>query len=278
LRIEIDQLSRSVPEDESHLTQAEPPKLTGFDMFVLALSVFSLVNIAWLIVLWDKQVRDVVLIVDAVCSIAFLTDFFLRLYRAPTKSSYFIGERGWLDFIGSLPFPLFRLARILRMIRTYRPMRRIGGRGIWRRIGADRAGSALLTAVFLTIIVVQYASMAILWVEGDNEKANIHTGSDAVWWAYVTITTVGYGDRYPVTNAGRVVGVLLLSSGVGLFAVITGFLANAFLSRKQDLKSETQPDALSNRLSQLESRIEALQSSAANQVSPNEADADTSPQ
>jgi voltage-gated potassium channel Kch len=247
-------------------------KPTTFDLFILALSVFSLVNIILLLVISNEQIRNVVLIVDAVWSIAFLADFSLRLHRAPTKSFYFFGQRGWLDLIGSLPFPLFRLARILRMLRIYRPLRRIGGKGIWRQAATDRAGSALLTAIFLTIVVVQYASMAILWAEQNDPKANIHTASDAVWWSYVTITSVGYGDRYPVTNTGRLVGIALLSSGVGLFAVITGFLANAFLSRKRDIDASRSQVSFDEKLRELEGLIESLRSLSTSQSPTTEAE------
>jgi voltage-gated potassium channel len=72
--------------------------------------------------------------------------------------------------------------------------------------------------------------MAMVWAEEDAAGANITTGGDAVWWAYVTITTVGYGDQYPVTSLGRFIGVLVLTGGVALFGVLTGFLANMFLS------------------------------------------------
>jgi voltage-gated potassium channel len=102
--------------------------------------------------------------------------------------------------------------------------------------------------------------MAILWAESDKTDANIHTASDAIWWSYVTITTVGYGDRYPVTEWGRLVGVLLLSTGVGLFAVITGFIANVFLAprRAQANAAAAQQDALNNRLRQLDDLIAQL--------------------
>ncbi|MFL5759640.1 MAG: ion transporter [Thermomicrobiales bacterium] len=235
-------------------------KPTNFDLFVLALSVFSLVNIVWLFVPLPEQIFRVVLIIDGICTVVFLTDFFLRLRRAPSKSSYFFGQQGWLDLVGSFPFPVLRLARIFRMFRTYRRLRHDGGRAVLRRMVADRAGSLLLAAVFLTILELQYASMAMLWAESENANANIRTASDAAWWAYVTITTVGYGDNYPVTDWGRLVGVLLLSTGVGLFAVITGFLANAFLSpRRTAAKDEAmRQDALDSRLRQLDELIERL--------------------
>jgi voltage-gated potassium channel Kch len=78
--------------------------------------------------------------------------------------------------------------------------------------------------------VLQFGSMFVLGAEANAENANIRTASDALWWSYVTVTTVGYGDRFPVTNYGRLIGVAMLTIGVGLFGVLTGFLANAFLA------------------------------------------------
>ena len=80
--------------------------------------------------------------------------------------------------------------------------------------------------------------MAMVWAEEGAPNANITTGGDAVWWAYVTITTVGYGDQFPVTSAGRFIGVLVMTGGVALFGVLTGFLANTFLSPTKETKSE----------------------------------------
>ncbi len=232
----------------------------NFDLFVLALSVFSLVNIVWLFVPLPGEILRVILAIDALCTVVFLVDFYLRLRRAPTKTAYFFGQRGWLDLLGSFPFPLLRLARIFRMMRVYRRLRQDGGPAVFRRVMADLAGSALLMAVFLTILLLQYASMAILWSESGEPNGNIRTASDAIWWSYVTITTVGYGDLYPVTGWGRVVGVLLLSTGVGLFAVFTGFLANQFLApqRARVDDESKQQEALNSRLRQLEEMIERL--------------------
>jgi voltage-gated potassium channel len=247
----------------------------NFDLFVLALSVFSLVNIVWLFVPLPAEIFRVVLFVDALCTVAFLVDFFIRLRRAPSKSTYFFGQRGWLDLLGSFPFPLLRLARIFRMMRVYRRLRQDGGPAVIRRLMGDFAGRALLLAIFLTIVLLQYASMGILWSEADHPGGNIRTASDAVWWSYVTITTVGYGDRYPVTNWGRVVGVLLLTMGVGLFAVFTGFLANLFLAprRAQTGDELKQQEALNSRLRQLDELIERLHPTVPNSTPSLDGDA-----
>jgi voltage-gated potassium channel Kch len=221
--------------------QASDQDLTSFDIFVLALSVLSIVNMVLAIAPLSAAVHNVVLIVDGVLCLIFLADFFLRIKRAPHKRTYLIDERGWLDLLGSLPFPGLRLARLFRMARVSGILRRYGPRRIWERIAVDRAGSALLGTLFLTIIVLEFGSMCVLAAEARADNANILTASDALWWSYVTVTTVGYGDRFPVTTAGRLVGVAMLTIGVGLFGVLTGFLANAFLAPKQSEADQRQP-------------------------------------
>ena len=80
------------------------------------------------------------------------------------------------------------------------------------------------------VVVVEFAGIAEFYVEQGVAGANIVSAGDSIWWGLVTITTVGYGDQYPVGSAGRIVGVFLLFAGIGLFSVLTGFIANVFLA------------------------------------------------
>jgi voltage-gated potassium channel Kch len=107
-------------------------------------------------------------------------------------------------------------------------------RNMARTFWEERAQSALLAVLLFIIMLLQFGSMAMVWAEEDASDANITTGGDAVWWAYVTITTVGYGDQFPVTPTGRFIGVLVMTGGVALFGVLTGFLANVFLAPKKE--------------------------------------------
>jgi voltage-gated potassium channel len=70
-----------------------------------------------------------------------------------------------------------------------------------------------------------------------NPDANIKTASDAIWYTIVTISTVGYGDRYPTTGPGRIIGALIIIVGVGIFGTFTGYLANLFLSPQKKEES-----------------------------------------
>ena len=91
--------------------------------------------------------------------------------------------------------------------------------------------------------MLQFGALAILSAEQYAPDANITSASDAIWWTYVTITTVGYGDHYPVTNGGRIVGILVMTAGVGLFGTLSGFLANAFLTPPRQTGAEEPVDA-----------------------------------
>ena len=83
------------------------------------------------------------------------------------------------------------------------------------------------------ILVLQFGSLGILYLEEDAPGANIVTASDALWYTIVTISTVGYGDQYPVTDGGRFLGSLIIVVGVGIFGTFTGYLANLFLSPRK---------------------------------------------
>ena len=187
------------------------------------------------------QQRQVVLIIDAVLTIFFLIDFALRLSQADSKSRYFLHERGWLDLLGSVPG--LRILRVFRLVRAWGLMRTVGLGGIKRWLLRDRAQSALYVMTFLVLLVLEVTGVAVLWFEPGAPNANITTGGDALWWGIVTVTTVGYGDQFPVTPGGRIVGVFLLVAGVVLFATLSGYLANAFLAPRRTEEPEPETAA-----------------------------------
>ena len=134
-----------------------------------------------------------------------------------------------------------RIFRLFRIVRAVRVIRRLGGPRVLREARTQFASGTLYLIVFLGIFTLEVIGLLELYFEKDATGANITTGGDAIWWGYVTATTVGYGDQYPVTRGGRIVGTLMLTVGVALFATFSGFLANAFLSRKPE-----QPEPLTD--------------------------------
>ena len=102
------------------------------------------------------------------------------------------------------------------------------------------------------ILVLEFGSLEMLNVEQYAPDANITTASDALWYVIVTISTVGYGDRYPVTNQGRLFGALIIVVGVGIFGTFTGYLANLFLSPKKAAAPQSADGDVRAKVSQLQ--------------------------
>jgi len=201
----------------------------GYELFILGLTLLSLANLVMLALPLAPQVNTVIFIIDGLLCIFFMGDFAWRLYSAPSKKAYL--RFGWLDFLGSLPFPLFRLFRLYRASVTTRFIRAAGGRKIVRALVRQRGESVVVFVGFVTIIVLEIASAAVLVAESANPDANIKNGGDALWWAWISVTSVGYGDKYPITTWGRIIGSVLVGVGIALITTITGFIASKLLPR-----------------------------------------------
>jgi voltage-gated potassium channel len=206
---------------------------TGYEIFIGALSVLSLVNIVLLALLRDPATQNVVRFVDLILSVIFLIDFLVRLHRAPKRSTYFFRQYGWADLLASLPFPQIKIMRVFRLARVIRLLRKYGARNIARSLLGDRAGSALLSLLLVGVLMMEFGSLGMLRLESSAPNANIVNASDAMWYVIVTMSTVGYGDKYPVTNGGRELGSIIIIVGVGIFGTLTGYLANLFLTPRQ---------------------------------------------
>lgn len=216
-------------------------KNTAYEIFIGALSIISILNLVLMYAIAGDTALELVLsVMNALFSAIFLGDFIYRISTAPKASRYFFRGFGWADLLASLPFPQFKILRLFRLLRVFRLLRELGPRTVWTTLIHDRANSALMTLLLMGILVLQFGSISILYVEEDADGANITSASDALWYTIVTISTVGYGDQYPVTNVGRMIGTLIIVVGVGIFGTFTGYLANLFLGpRKAAEDAET---------------------------------------
>jgi voltage-gated potassium channel len=208
-------------------------KLGFLNLLVLVLSIYVLV--ALFIDTFFKlpyEISRVLYYTDFAICIIFLSDFCVRFYKSDNKWKFM--RWGWIDLISSIPaldyFRAgrgFRLIRLLRIIRAFRSIKQL-----INHIFRNKAQGTLTTVSIVAILLIIFSSLAILQVE-DDPNSNIKTAEDAIWWAYVTVTTVGYGDKFPVTTEGRMIAGLLMTVGVGLFGTFTAYVASWFAKDKK---------------------------------------------
>ena len=201
------------------------------------LTVLSLGIMVVLVLPVSEATRRLLTVYDNAICVIFLLDFFGNLSRAPTKREYFIGRRGWLDLLGSIPSlgffkytALLRLARLSRLARITRLLRGQNKRELIDDVVTHRGEYAAFVSVMAAMIVLVVCSVLVLQFESRAADANITTGGDALWWALVTITTVGYGDYFPVTAAGRITGAFVMFAGVGIIGALASILASVLVA------------------------------------------------
>ena len=216
------------------MSTSQPAGLRGtaYELFLVLLSLLSIVNAILIIVPFLSGAgREVIIVMETLLTPFFLVDFLVRLRRSRPRRAYVAHAFGWADLLAIVP--MLRVFRLFRVVVVVRALQARGPARIADDLLVSRASATFFTTIFLVIVVLELSGMLILDAEGGIEGANIRTPSDALWWGYVTITTVGYGDRFPVTLSGRIIGIFLLTAGVALFSVFTGFIANAFLAPRR---------------------------------------------
>ena len=212
---------------------ADDKRIGIYTLCMALLGVVSFVNFFFLtFVPIPVSIRQILTTFDYVVALIFLADFVVRFLRAPKKWAY-MRTWGWLDLLSGVPIPIFSIARIVRVARVAVAMRRMRYKDVERSITKHPARSTLIGTGFLALLVVVTGSALELQFEANAPNANIHTGGDALWWAMVSIATVGYGDKYPVTPAGRITAVFVIAVGVVLFGVISSYLASTFIASRE---------------------------------------------
>lgn len=183
---------------------------------MLLLAAAFLVSYAWPVVdrSMDPSVRDWLLLVSTLVWVAFTIDYAIRLYLAEHRFTYALTH--WYDTLLVL-VPALRPLRLLRLITVFRLLQRSTVGGLAGRVG-------IYTATITTAAVL-LGALAVLDAEQGAEGATITTYPDALWWAVVTVTTVGYGDLYPVTTLGRALAVPMMFVGIGLVGLVTASMA-----------------------------------------------------
>lgn len=212
---------------------AEQDRGQSYQIFMLVLCILALGALAMeRLFRFGPDVAKLIQYADFAVCVLFLLDFVHSLVTAPNRWRYLL-TWGWVDLLSSIPaVDALRVGRLARVMRIFRILRGVkAARVLSSAVLERRAESTFLAASLVSLLLLVLSSAAILSFE-DVPESNIKGPEDALWWAFVTITTVGYGDRFPVTSEGRIVGALLMVAGVGLFGTFSGFVASWFLAPK----------------------------------------------
>ena len=216
----------------------EKEKLGFLNLLIIVLSIYVLLALVFDTFLkLPTEVSRVLYLTDNIICFVFLIDFVKRFLQANNKLKFM--QWGWIDLISSIPmFDFMRIGRAVRLIRLIRILRAFRStKHLIQHIFKTRTKGTLTAAAIIAVLMIIFSSIAILQVETD-PNSNIKTAEDAIWWAYVTITTVGYGDKFPVTSEGRVIAILLMTVGVGLFGTFTAYLASWFIGENKKVNTD----------------------------------------
>ncbi|WP_345802377.1 ion channel [Microbacterium sp. AZCO] len=180
---------------------------------------------------------------------AFVLDYVANLVLVPhhTRWRWFYTH---LFDLAIVVLPMLRPLRILRLVTLLAVLQRTAGRAIRGRISVYAAGAASL--------LVFVAALAELDAERGVPDSTITTFGDAIWWAFVTMTTVGYGDVTPVSAAGRAIAVGLMIGGIALLGVVTATIASWIVERVE-VHDEERDAAQVRHIRTLEAKIDRLQ-------------------
>jgi voltage-gated potassium channel len=230
-------------------------RITRVPMLALALLMVPVLVAPELFTLSDGEAR-IFDTLDVSIWALFALEFVARVTVAPHRGRY-IGQH-WLDVLVVI-LPVLRPLRLIRSARAVFALRilRVGAawtdsliilRHAFRRRGL---GYVLVSALVLLLV----GSVLITVLEHNAPNATVHSIWDGIWWATATVTTVGYGDMYPVTVPGKVLAVLLMLVGIGFFSAITAIVAATMVETVRTTE-QNQLDEVLNRLAHLESILQ----------------------
>lgn len=183
----------------------------------------------------------------------FAIEYVIRLILAPRRLEWFFRN---LPDMAVVVFPLLRPLRLLRLVMLFGVSQRSAGGALRGKITVYTTGSVAL--------LVFVSALAVLDAERHTDGATITSFGDAVWWAFVTMATVGYGNIYPVTTVGRFIAILLMLGGVALIGVVTATLASWGISivaeenAEEEAATRAQVAALHDQVHSLEARLQQL--------------------
>lgn len=236
-----------------------------FDFFIMALILFSVASVFIMTFQVSKKTSDILTCIEEWSLVVFSIEYLLRIWTADylypkdgkikSRFKYIVSGMAIIDLISILPFFLpmflpvsligvraFRLVRLLRIFKLNRYSSALSSIGeVFRKKSQE-----MIASIFFVFILLVIASLLIYYAEHEAQPKQFANAFSGLWWAVATLTTVGYGDIYPVTVLGKILGAIIAIMGIGIVAVPTGILSAGFVEilekknmAEQEKKSES---------------------------------------
>ncbi|MEO8773509.1 MAG: ion transporter [Gelidibacter sp.] len=182
----------------------------------------------------EPQTRTMLRYIEIISVLIFTIEYFLRIYVAERKFKFVFSFFGIIDFLAILPFYLaigvdLRSLRALRFLRLFRILKLVRYNKAMNQFSRaiKSAKEQILLFIFITLILIYFAAVGIYYFENKAQPEHFSSIFDSLWWAIITLTTVGYGDVYPITVGGKVFTFFILMIGLGIVAIPTGIISSA---------------------------------------------------
>ncbi|WP_241478965.1 ion transporter [Psychroserpens jangbogonensis] len=175
----------------------------------------------------------------------FTLEYLLRIYVADSKPKFIFSFFGIIDLLAILPFYLsfgidLRSLRALRFLRLFRILKLVRYNRAMNHFtrAIKSAKEEILLFIFITLILIYFAAVGIYYFENEAQPEHFTSIFDSLWWAIITLTTVGYGDVYPITVGGKVFTFFILMIGLGIVAIPTGIISSALTKSIDNKETE----------------------------------------
>ncbi|WP_138434855.1 ion transporter [Winogradskyella algicola] len=203
-----------------------------FIQFLIVLSVitFSVETLPNL----KPQTQVILNSIEVFCVVVFTLEYLARIYVADNKPKFIFSFFGLIDLFAILPFYLsfgldLRSLRVLRMFRLFRLLKLVRYNRAMRHFAKAMllAKEQIILFMGVTLVLIYFAAIGIYYFENEAQPEHFSSIFDSLWWSIVTLTTVGYGDVYPITVGGRIFTFFILLIGLGIVAIPTGIISSS---------------------------------------------------
>ena len=182
----------------------------------------------------EPETRQILRYIEIFTVLIFTVEYLLRIYVSDRKVKFVFSFFGIIDFLAILPFYLavgvdLRSLRALRFLRLFRILKLVRYNKAMNQFSRaiKSAKEQILLFIFITLILIYFAAVGIYYFENEAQPEHFSSIFDSLWWAIITLTTVGYGDVYPITVGGKVFTFIILMIGLGIVAIPTGIISSA---------------------------------------------------